>query len=78
MDKEFFVPYISKQSQTESEASITEHPYVSNMLDNYQTYANFVEILFAYKSKYITIYYAKKNPQNCSIKKKNLWCILNS
>ena len=30
------------------------------MLDNYQTYPNFVEILFAYKSKYITIFYAKK------------------
>ena len=70
MDKEFFFPYISKQSQIESEATITEHPYVSNMLDNYQTYANFVEILFAYKSKYITIFYAKKNPSKLLNKEK--------
>ena len=35
---------------------ITEHSHVSVLLfDNYQTFVNFVEILYAYKSKDITI-----------------------
>ena len=55
LDKIFIASFISKQSPTKSEASITEHFHVSVvvsiMFDNYQTFANFVEILYAYKSK---------------------------
>ena len=55
VDKGFIASFINKQSQTESET----FPWVSvvvsiNMFDNYQTFADFVEILYAYKSKDIT------------------------
>ena len=61
VDKGFIASFISKQSQAESEASITGtfpcvSVVVSIMFDNYQTFANFVEILYAYKSKGITLY----------------------
>ena len=45
---------------------ITEHSHVSVLLfDNYQTFANFVEILYAYKRKDITLFLCLKS-QNCS------------
>ena len=57
VDKGFIASFINKQSQTESET----FPWVSvvvsiNMFDNYQTFADFVEILYAYKSKDITLF----------------------
>ena len=61
VDKGFIASFISKQSQTESEASILNGTFpcvsvvVSVMFYNYQTIANFVEILYAYKSKDITL-----------------------
>ena len=59
VDEVFIASLISKQSQTESEASITGtfpcvSVVVSIMFVNYQTFANFVENLHAYKSKDIT------------------------
>ena len=57
VDKGFIASFINKQSQTESET----FPWVSvvvsiNMFDNYQTFADFVEILYAYKSKDIILF----------------------
>ena len=59
VDKGFIASFINKQSHTESEASITEHSNVSVLLSQLcliitKTFANFVEILYAYKSKDIT------------------------
>ena len=61
VDKGFIASFISKQSQAKSEASITEHSHVSVLLFQLcltitKPLQNFVEILYAYKSKDITIY----------------------
>ena len=58
VDKEFSASFINKQSQAESDNGTFPcvSVVVSTMFDNYQTFANFVEILYAYKSKVITLF----------------------
>ena len=66
VDKGFITSVISKQSVTDRIRSYNNGTFpcvsvdISIMFDNYQTFANFVEILYAYKSKDITLFYATK------------------
>ena len=61
VDKGFIASFISKQSVTDRIRSYNNGTFprarvvVSIMFDN-QIFANFVEILYAYKSKDITLY----------------------
>ena len=51
LEKGYLLLHLStKQSQTESDVLITEQSHVSVLLNYYQTFANFVDILYAYNS----------------------------
>ena len=82
VDKGFIASFISKQSQTESEASITEHSHVSVLLFQLcLIITKPLQILLKFymhiKAKTLHSFYAKKLKivQN---QEKSPWCILNS
>ena len=82
VDKGFIASFISKQSPTESEASITEHSHVSVLLFQLcfiinKPLQNFNKFYMHIKAKTLHFFYAKKHKvvQN---QEKSLWCILNS
>ena len=81
MDKGFIASFISKQSQTKSEASITEHSHVSVSLFQLcliitKTLQILLKFYMHIKAKTLHFLYAKKLKivQN---QEKSLWCILN-